>query len=382
MKIKSFKCIPIHYTLDEIFRAGTYQVKNRFTIVGVVEFENGVRGEIYGGDEDMEQDAVVNLINNEFQQFLIGTDIDCPEDIYKLHDQLMQFKIDLGYRALVDLDMGRHGIQQQALSLVDSTLWDGLGKLKNKPVFELLGGAKRTHIPIISIGGYYHPNDPEGTADEAKELYEVYGVGGLKMKVGRAPFEEDVARIEAARKATHPDFKLAVDVNQGWTGAEAIDFVHKAADLGLAWLEEPVRWYNCLTGLAEVRKESRIPIVAGQGDISEYRSMDLVRYGAVDQLNTDITLVGGITSWMRVAKFAEPLGIKMGHHEEPQVSLTTLAVVENPAPVEIFANPKRDPLWRQIMKNPLKIKDGMVEVPDGPGLGIPLNWDFINKYRV
>lgn len=64
MKIKSFKCIPIHYTLDEIFRAGTYQVKNRFTIVGVVEFENGVRGEIYGGDEDMEQDAVVNLINN------------------------------------------------------------------------------------------------------------------------------------------------------------------------------------------------------------------------------------------------------------------------------------------------------------------------------
>ena len=110
--------------------------------------------------------------------------------------------------------------------------------------------------------------------------------------------------------------------------------------------------------------------------------MDLVRYGAVDQLNTDITLVGGITSWMRVAKFAEPLGIKMGHHEEPQVSLTTLAVVENPAPVEIFANPKRDPLWRQIMKNPLKIKDGMVEVPDGPGLGIPLNWDFINKYRV
>lgn len=50
--------------------------------------------------------------------------------------------------------------------------------------------------------------------------------------------------------------------------------------------------------------------------------------------------------------------------------------------MEIFANPKRDPLWRQIMKNPLKIADGFVEVPDGIGLGIPLNWDFINKYRV
>ena len=69
MIIKSVKAIPIHYTLEEIFRAGTYQVKNRYTIVCVVEFENGIRAETYGGDEDMEQDAVVRLINGEFQQF-------------------------------------------------------------------------------------------------------------------------------------------------------------------------------------------------------------------------------------------------------------------------------------------------------------------------
>ena len=124
MIIKSVKAIPIHYTLEEIFRAGTYQVKNRYTIVCVVEFENGIRAETYGGDEDMEQDAVVRLINGEFQQFLIGKDIDCREDIARIHDELMEFKIDLGYRALVDLDMGRHGIQQQALSLVDMALWD------------------------------------------------------------------------------------------------------------------------------------------------------------------------------------------------------------------------------------------------------------------
>lgn len=382
MIIKSVKAIPIHYTLQEIFRAGTYQVKNRYTIVCLVEFENGIRAETYGGDEDMEQDAVVRLINGEFQQFLIGKDIDCREDIARIHDELMEFKIDLGYRALVDLDMGRHGIQQQALSLVDMALWDGFGKIKKCPVFELLGGAKRMKMPVISIGGYYHPNDPQGTADEARELHEIYGVGGLKMKVGRAVYEKDVERIQAAWNAAGRNFKLAVDVNQGWTVAQAKDFCAKAGDLGLAWLEEPVRWFDCLSGLAEVRKDSKIPIVAGQGDISEFRSMNLVRYGAVDQLNTDMTLVGGITSWMRVAEFAQKHGVKMGHHEEPQGSITTLACCENAAPVEIFANPKRDPLWRQIMKNPLKIADGFVEVPDGIGLGIPLNWDFINKYRV
>lgn len=381
MKIKSLKAIPIHYTLDEIFRAGTYQVKNRYTIVVVAEFENGVVAETYGGDEDMVQERVVGLINKEFQPYLVGADVDCREDIAKIHDTLMNLPIDLGYRALVDLDMGRHGIQQQALSLVDDCLWDGLGKIKNLPVHELLGGAKRMQMPVISIGGYYHENDPVGTADEARELHEVYGVAGLKMKVGRIAYEKDVERIEAAWNAAGRDFLIAVDVNQGWTVAQAKEFCKKAEGLGLAWLEEPVKWYDCLSGLAEVTKSTSMVIVAGQGDISEYRSMDLVRNGSVRQLNTDMTLVGGITSWMRVADFAKNYGVTMGHHEEPQVSIQTLCVVEAAAPVEIFANLKRDPLWRKIMKNPLKIKDGLVEVPDGPGLGIPLNWDFINKYR-
>ncbi len=382
MRVKSLKAIPIHYVLDEVFRAGTYQVKNRYTIVVAAEFENGVKAETYGGDEDMVQDEVVSLINKQFQEHIVGADIDCAEDIAQVHDTLMNLPIDLGYRALVDLDMGRHGVQQQALSLVDNCLWDGLGKLKNVPVFELLGGARRMKMPVISIGGYYHPNDPQGTADEARELHEVYGVSGLKMKVGRIAYEDDVKRIEAAWNAAGRDFKIAVDVNQGWTVAQAKDFCRKAEGLGLAWLEEPVRWYDCLSGLAEVNKGTSIPIVAGQGDISEFRSMDLVRYGAVSQLNTDMTLVGGVTSWMRVAKFAAQYDVVMGHHEEPQVSIQTLAVVEKAAPCEIFANPKRDPLWRKIMKNPLKIADGFVEVPTEPGLGIPLNWDFINQYRV
>lgn len=380
MRIKEIKAIPIHYPLEEVFRAGTYQVTNRDTIVTVVTFENGVVGETYGGDEDMEQERVVGLINNEFQPLLVGRDIDSPEDIAGAYGDMMNLPIDLGYRALVDLDMGRHGIQQQALSLVDMVLWDGLGKLKKKPVHELLGGAKRDWIQVISIGGYYHADDPKGTADEAAGLRD-YGVAGLKMKVGRATFEQDVARIEAAWKAAGKDFILAVDVNQGWTVAQAQKFCRDAADLGLAWLEEPVRWYDCLTGLAEVRKTSKIPIVSGQGDISEFRSCDLVRYGAVDQLNTDMTLVGGITGWMRVARFAAQHGVSMGHHEEPQGSLSTLAVVEKVGPVEIFANEKRDPLWRKIMASPPKIKDGMMEIPQGPGLGIPLNWDFINTFK-
>ena len=379
MKIKSVRAVPIVLTLDQPFRGGTYVVRNRNTIVCVIESSDGAIGAMYGGDEDMEQDSVCALINGEFANTLVGRNIESPDEIRDVYRELMNMPIDLGYRALVDLDMGRHGIQQQAVSLVDIALWDALGRSLDMSVADLLGGAVRTEIPVIAIGGYYHENEPDDTAAEAAWLRS-QGLSGMKMKVGRARFEVDEDRIRAVKAAAGENFLVAVDVNQGWTVEQSIDFCTATADLGLAWLEEPVRWYDCLTGLAEVRKLSSIPIVSGQGDISEFRSKDLVRYGAVDQLNTDCTLVGGVSGWMNVAEFAARNGVAMGHHEEPQVATTLLSVVENIGPVEIFADQSRDPLWLEILKDPPLPSNGYIKVPQGPGLGLELNWEIIERY--
>lgn len=379
MRITDIRAIPLELVLDTPFSGGTYVVRNRNTIVTVVETSDGIRGETYGGDEDMDQAAVVNLVNGVFRDKLLGREVSDPEAVHGVYRELMDLPVDLGFRALVDLDMGRHGIHQQALSALDMALWDALGKTLGLPVHALLGGARRDRIPVIAIGGYYHGQEPAGTAREAAGLREL-GLSGMKMKVGRAPYAQDVERILAAKEAGGAGFAVAVDVNQGWSVEQSLDFCARAAGLGLAWLEEPVKWYDCLTGLARVRAGSSIPIVSGQGDISEFRSKDLVRYAAVDQLNTDATLVGGITGWMNVADFAAGQGVAMGHHEEPQVALTLLAVMERIGPVEIFANPARDPLWRQIVLDPPLPRDGCLAVPQGPGLGLPLNWDTIRKY--
>jgi len=381
MVITNVEAIPLVLLLDKPFEAGTYRVKNRNTIVVRITADETIEGEIYGGDEDICQGEIVALINGEFKKHLAGKVVESPEDIMNIYRELMNYPIDLGYRALVDLDMGRHGIQQQALSLVDMALWDAFGKVQGKPVHQLLGGALRDSIPVIAIGGYYHDNEPQGTFDEVVWLKD-QGVSGIKMKVGRVAFERDVERIQAAFEAGGKGFSVAVDVNQGWRVEQVKQFCCDAGDLGLAWLEEPVKWYDCLTGLAEVRKKSKIPIVSGQGDISEYRSCDLVRYGAVDQLNTDATLVGGITGWMNVAKFAASHGVAMGHHEEPQVSLTLLSVVEKIGPVEIFADERRDPLWKKILKNAPVPQDGKLKVPWEPGLGLELDRDVIDNLRI
>jgi len=379
MRIKDIRAIPLELTLEKPFSGGTYVVRNRNTIVTVVETTDGVRGETYGGDEDMDQAEVVKLVNGVFRDQLLGRELADPAAVRAAYAELMSLPVDLGFRALVDLDMGRHGIHQQALSALDMALWDALGKSLKQPVHALLGGARRSRIPVIAIGGYYHAQEPAGTAGEAAGLREM-GLSGMKMKVGRAPFAQDVERIQAAKEAGGANFAVAVDVNQGWSVQQSLDFCKRAAGLGLAWLEEPVKWFDCLTGLAEVRTQSTIPIVSGQGDISEFRSKDLVRYGAVDQLNTDATLVGGVSGWMNVAAFAAERGVAMGHHEEPQVALTLLSVVEKIGPVEIFANPDRDPLWRKIVQDPPLPRDGFLEVPQGPGLGLPLDWKTIERY--
>ena len=177
------------------------------------------------------------------------------------------------------------------------------------------------------------------------------------------------------------DFLLSVDANQAWTVEEAVRFARGARDIGLAWLEEPVQWHDQIEGNARVRWEG-IPVNAGQGEISRHGCRDLVARGAVDILNVDVTIAGGVTEWRRIAGMARAFGIGMAHHEEPQISLHLLAAVPHGIAVEIFPDPDRDPLWYDLPVKQPEIRDGYMLVPEGPGFGIELNEETIEKWRV
>ena len=146
-------------------------------------------------------------------------------------------------------------------------------------------------------------------------------------------------------------------------------------------MEEPVRWYDQLEGLRMVREATSIPINAGQGEISRFGCRDLVQVGRVNILNVDVTLAGGITEWLRVAGMASVSHVEMAHHEEPQVALHLLASIPHGLYVEFFPNVKRDPMWFELPQKLPRIRDGYMELPDGPGLGMPLNEEIIQKYR-
>jgi D-arabinonate dehydratase len=379
MKITRIEVIPLVRKLNQTFEGGTYRIVNRNTLVTRIYTDEGLIGEVFGGDEDIVQEKIVSLIQDHFEPMLLGQD---PRNIELLWNKMFfdGGKIDLGNRSIHVLDLLNRGILMQAISAIDMALWDLVGKIYNTPLYQLLGGY-RHKVPVIAIGGYYQAGKGRSQLTDEMQHYKELGMTGVKFKVGRVTVAEDIKRVQAAREAAGDDFVIVCDANQGWTPDQAIRFCREAVSLDLGWIEEPVRWYDQLEGLRMVKDSSPIPVTAGQGEISGFGCRDLVLNGCVDNLNVDVTIAGGVTEWKRTANMASLSHVQMAHHEEPQVALHLLAAVPNSLYVEIFPNYERDPMWIDLPIETYRIKDGFMELPDKPGLGMDLNKDVIEKYR-
>jgi D-arabinonate dehydratase len=310
---------------------------------------------------------------------LVGEDIRNVEHIWEM---MFHSNIDLGNRALHVIDLINRAILMQAIAAIDIAIWDALGKLMKVPLYRLLGGY-RDRVPVIAIGGYYHPSDFDYTALQ-KEIvdYQEMGLLGVKLKVGKADIAEDVRRVRAVRQAVGDDFVIACDANQAWTPEQAIEFCKSILPYHVRWIEEPVRWYDQLEGLRAVQEATTMPVVAGQGEITRFGCRDLVTFARVKILNVDATIAGGITEWRRIAGMASAFNVQMAHHEESQVALHLLASIPHGLYVEIFPNIRRDPLWYELPVERPVIQDGYMLLPERPGLGMTLNEDVINRYRL
>jgi D-arabinonate dehydratase len=376
MKIKHIEAIPLVRNLDEVFTGGTYKITSRNTIVTRVELDNGVVGETFGGDEDQYQLDVCRIVNTIYRPLIVGGDV---RDIARHWERMWGTRIDMNNRSIHNLDLAKYCACTQAIAAVDIALWDALGKALKQPVYKLLG-ACRNSVPVIAIGGYLRKGSSLSSLEEEVAHYRESQISGMKLKVGRLSVEEDIARARLARKAGGDDFHLCVDANQAWTVDQAMAFARGARDLNLAWMEEPVAWYDQIEGNAKVRSIG-IPVNVGQGEISRHGCRDLVIRGAVDILNVDVTIAAGVTEWLRIAGMASCFGVRMAHHEEPQVALHLLAGVPHGICVEIFPNYQRDPMWFDLPVEQPKIRDGCMHLPDAPGFGIPLRGDTIERWR-
>jgi D-galactarolactone cycloisomerase len=367
MRITDIRTTRLAVPLARVFRGGTYEITARCTIITEVWTDTGLSGCTYAGDERTRQQEIVQLIDTRLTPLLIGQD---PLDHERLWELMFQETIPHGDRATI----------LQAIAAVDIALWDLKGKAAGLAVHKLLGGS-HDRLPAIVIGGYYE--DDKGIDGLIAEMvgYRDQGFAGVKMKVGRVDVREDAERVHEVRKGVGERFMIACDANQAWTPEQAIQFCRLVEPCHIRWLEEPCHWYDDLTGMRRVRERTGIPVTAGQSEITKYGCQALVRGGAVDILNVDVSHAGGITEWRKIAAMAEMAGVAMAHHEEPQLSQHCMGAIQLGLYPEYFSE-ARDPIGWNLLKNPPLFKDGCVTIPRAPGFGLELNQGFIERYRV
>jgi L-alanine-DL-glutamate epimerase-like enolase superfamily enzyme len=364
--IERIETIPIKVPLRTVFQGSAYRMDNRATVVIRLHTSGGIVGEAYAGDEGATLREIDRVVRSEIAPRLVGQDAFATERCWQL-----------GYPVTYDILRDRR-IGLVALALVDSAVWDAVGKAVGQPLWRLWGGYTDT-VPLMAIGGYY--GEPLGPIEQEIADYRRLGLAGMKFKVGGRSPEQDAGRVRAARAVAGDDFILTVDANQGYTTREAIEFARAVGDLNIRWFEEPVRWHNDRMGLRDVRLAGGVPVCAGQSELSASGCRELMQAGAIDVCNFDASWSGGPTAWRRAAAIATSYDVAMGHHEEPQVSTHLLASQPHGTYAECF-HPDRDPFWWNLITNRPVPTDGRITLSDSPGFGWQLDWDYIAAHRL
>ncbi len=266
---------------------------------------------------------------------------------------------------------------------IEMALWDLLGKAAGLPVYRLLGGPVRDSIPIKwSISGV----EPDRAARIAEWALE-HGFRTMKVKVGIDP-EQDVARVQAVRKVIGEDVRLGVDANGAWNPATAVSMIRRLCQHGIFFAEQPVPPGD-VEWLARVRQQVEVPIVADESVYTAHDAISLARAGAADVLSIYVGKSGGIGPARRIAAMAEAFGMGctvgsnlemgVGSSAMLHLAMATSGITPDDFPCDIIG-----PLFYtdDLLDEPLWIQNGKARVPVGPGLGVELNEERLQRYRV
>jgi L-alanine-DL-glutamate epimerase-like enolase superfamily enzyme len=325
--------------------------------------------------------ALVTLIHAELAPLLIGRD---PRDVTALWETIYNGTRAhyVGAHGRTFPVVGRRGITISALSGIDIALWDLLGKALDQPVWRLLGGRLRERIPAYASGGWA----PVGGVGKQLRQYVDRGHRAVKMRVGLQDqsVDDSAARVREAREQLGPDVGLMVDAHGTWSVREAQRFARKVADCDLGWLEEPVSPDN-IVGQAEVRGATDIPIAAGETEQTRFAFRDLIEARAVDVLQPDVAIAGGITETLRICALAATHGLTVAPHLWGGAVLFASGLhlaVATPCVTTLEFSRGENPLLHDLVQEPFDLRDGFIYPSDRPGLGITLNRDFVRSITV
>ncbi|GAA0317651.1 dipeptide epimerase [Bacillus carboniphilus] len=308
-------------------------------------------------EETME--SVKFIIDKYLAPLLIGQD---PMNLAQIHEQMKVIKGNNFAKAAIDF-----------------ACYDISGKALGVPVYTLLGGKYRDKVAIgqsIGIKSIDH-------AVEEAHKYAEEGFQSIKIKIGIDP-DHDVKTVGAIRERL-PDIPIRVDANQGYRLEQAIHALSRMEEYNLLLIEQPVPKWD-LDGMAELCRLLRTPILADESLYTIHDAVQLIKHKAADIFNIKIMKPGGLYPSLKIAGMAEAAGIPLSIGSMIEAGVGTAAGAHFAAAVKYLEYPsdiKGPTLYSDdVLQEPVRIEKGFTYVPDGPGLGVEVDQEKINHYKV
>ncbi|MFI5339385.1 MAG: mandelate racemase/muconate lactonizing enzyme family protein [Candidatus Methylomirabilales bacterium] len=368
MKITNVRSVLVRIPLQRPVRIATREVRGREFVLTFVQTEDGTQGVGYTYAGTVGGTMVRTAVDDVLRPLLLGADAGLIERHWAtmFQDGLL---------------VGRRGALLRAISAVDIALWDLAGKRAGIPLSRLLGGYQ-AEVPAYASGGYYlEGKGPDGLAREM-ERYLRAGFTSVKIKVGGASIEEDVARVKAARDAIGPSVRLALDANNAYRSvSEAVRAAEAFQPYDIWWFEEPLAPDN-IPGQAEVAEAVGMPVATGEIHQTRWDFRDLIMGQAAQILQPDAGVLGGISEWMKVAHTAASFDIPVAPHWHADLHVHLVGAVSNALTVEYFFLEEDIYNFERILRERLVPSKGSIRIPDRPGLGLVLDQAAIERFTI
>jgi L-alanine-DL-glutamate epimerase-like enolase superfamily enzyme len=327
-----------------------------------VQTDAGVTGMGFVSATSATSDIAATLVRRNLKAAVVGENPLLTDDLWRrMHEAVPR--------------RGGEGIVRTCMAGVDFALWDLKGKLLNAPVSALLGGRRAR---VATYANCAHGLPPDQLAAKAAE-YVKRGHTALKIRGSFVSVPEATERVKQVREAIGPDVKLMVDVNGTWDVDTAIQQLRRWERYDVYWLEGPVP-PDDIPGYVRVRQRAgRTYVVGGEQHVGVLEFRQLVELGAVDIVQPNASITGGITDWLRIHALATLASVPVSPWNLQMVHIHLAAGLPNVKWIEYFMpdNPLLE-FQSRLFKGPVLREevtaDGVFLVPpDAPGLGLALD---------